>query len=628
MSTKLINNSQVKNVLKVKGAFGTLIAGAAMSLTGFNRINKIYSHISDFKGIAFADSLISHLNVQCCYNPQDLEYIPKTGPVIVVANHPFGAIDGLIMLSMIGRIRPDVKVLTNFLLSYIPNLEEEFFPVNPFTNKPGLRSSLAGLKLAMGHLENGGVLVLFPSGEVSSNNNKERVVKDIAWQKSIIKLIQNAEVPVLPIFFSGQNSALFHFLGKIHPLLRTVRLPHELSNKKNRNIIIKIGAPVTVAAIKEYESADALGEYLYNRTYALEGDIDYDQFPFQPTLRNIIKAKQEQIKSLGAAGMNLVTTGRATPAAEGQMAEIDPPLDKPTLEKEIAAIADCKLFDIGKYHCYLADYDRIPLLIQEIGVRREIAFRAIGEGTGNKSDRDNYDTYYKHLILWDSKECALIGAYRLGIGKDIISKYGIRGFYSNTLFRYRPGFKFQLERSLELGRSFVAVEYQKDPLALMLLIKGIFYTVIKHREIRYLIGPVSISSSYPLFYRSLMIHYLKTMHSAPQYRGFVTPRRAFKPDFCKVNPQALLQHKISSIEKFDRFMLKLSDGRYRMPTLLKKYLKINARIIDYNVDPNFNNCVDGLIMLTLNEVPHSEIDALSKEFSNKDELYRRFDIPL
>lgn len=625
MSTKLINNSQVKRVLKVKGVAGSLIASIAMSITGFNRINRIYSHISDFKGIAFADKLISHLNIQCCHDIKDLEYIPKTGPLIVVANHPFGAIDGLIMLSLIGKTRKDVKVLTNFLLSYIPNLEEEFFPVNPFTNKPGLRSSVTGLKMAMEHLHDGGVLVLFPSGEVSSNNNKEGVVKDIEWQSSVIKLIRNAEVPVLPVFFSGQNSALFHFLGKIHPLLRTARLPHELSNKKNKNIIMKIGAPVTVAAIKEYDTIKGLGEYLYNRTYALEGDIDYESFPFQPTLRNIVKAGQEQIRSIGAAGRSLVSAGLSSLYSDKR---IGTPVKSEILADEISSIEECRLFEIGRYQCYLAEYGRIPNLMKEIGIRREMAFRAVGEGSGKEVDTDNYDTYYRHLILWDKENSAVIGAYRLGIGSEIMEKYGFKGFYSNTLFRYKHNFKFQMARSIELGRSFVALEYQKDPLALMLLIKGIFYTVMRHKEARYLIGPVSISSSYPLFYRSLIIYYLRLMHSAPQYLSMVVPRRPFKPDYCKVDPQALLQHKISSIEKFDRFLLKLSDGKYRMPTLLKKYLKINARIVDYNVDPDFNYCVDGLIILTLNEVPRSEIESLSKEFSNKEELYRRFDIPM
>ncbi|MBR5855670.1 MAG: lysophospholipid acyltransferase family protein [Bacteroidales bacterium] len=615
MSTKLINNSQVKNALKIKGFAGSLIAGAAMRITGFNRINRIYSHISDYKGIDFANSLISHLNIQCCYNPADLEYIPKTGPFIVVSNHPFGAIDGIIMLSLIGKIRPDIKVLTNFLLSYIPNLEEEFFPVNPFTSNPGLKSSFAGLKMAMEHLQSGGVLGLFPSGEVSSNNNKERVVKDIEWQKSIIKLIQNAEVPVVPIFFSGQNSALFHFLGKIHPMLRTVRLPHELSNKKNKNIIIKIGSPVNVAAIKEYDSVKSLGDYLYNRTYALEGEINYDDYPPQLSLRNIIKASK-----------NIVSNGKNAILEDTSCQQIDQPVAKEILQQEITAIEDCRLFTVRKYYCYLADIERIPNLIKEIGIRREMAFRAVGEGTGKSIDLDNYDTYYKHLILWDSEENALVGAYRLGIGSEIIEKYGRKGFYSNSLFRYKPAFKFQLAKSLELGRSFVSLEYQKDPLALMLLIKGIFYTVIRYKDLRYLLGPVSISSSYPIFYRSLMVYYLKTAHSAPQYSSMITPRCPFKPNYYKVNPQSLLQHKTTSLEKFDRFLLKLSDGQYRMPTLLKKYLKINARIVDYNVDPDFNYCIDGLIMLTLNEVPHSEIDALSKEFSNKEEIYKRFDI--
>ena len=617
MSTKLINNSQVKSALKIKGFAGSLIAEVAMHITGFNRINRIYSHISDYKGIAFADSLISHLNIQCCYNPSDLEYIPKTGPFIVVSNHPFGAIDGIIMLSLIGKIRPDIKVLTNFLLSYIPNLEEEFFPVNPFTSKPGLKSSLAGLKMAMEHLQAGGVLGLFPSGEVSSNNNKERVVKDIEWQKSIIKLIQNAEVPVVPIFFSGQNSALFHFLGKIHPMLRTVRLPHELSNKKNKNIIIKIGSPVNVAAIKEYDTIKGLGDYLYNRTYALEGDINYDEFPAQPSLKNLIKA-----------GKNIVSNSRSASLENSPIMDIAQSVSKDILKKDIESIEDCRLFTVRKYQCFLTDIERIPNLIKEIGVRREIAFRAVGEGTGKSLDIDNYDTYYKHLILWDSEQHALIGAYRLGIGSEILAKYGRRGFYSNTLFKYKPAFKYQLERSLELGRSFVCLEYQKDPLALMLLIKGIFYTVIRYKDLRYLLGPVSISSSYPVFYRSLMVYYLKVAHAAPQYSSLVTPRHPFKPNYCKVDTKGLLQHKLTSLEKFDRFLLKLSDGKYRMPTLLKKYLKINARIIDYNVDPDFNYCIDGLIMLTLNEVPRSEIDSLSKEFSNKEEIYQRFEIPL
>lgn len=602
MSTKLVNNSQVKRALKVKGRMGTLIASVAMALTGFNRINRIYSHISEFYGLAFAHKLIEHLNIKCNVNSRELEYIPKEGPFIIVSNHPYGAIDGIIMLDTIGRIRPDIKILTNFLLSYIPNLEESFFPVNPFTDNPGLRSSITGLKMAKEHLEAGGALCLFPAGEVSSNANREKVVKDIEWQPSVIKLIQRAGVPVVPVFFSGRNSALFHFLGKIHPLLRTVRLPHELSNKKNKTISLRLGMPVPVSEIEEYSSVTDLGKYLWNRTYALEANMEDE------------KNVQDQ------ASDPAVSPKGAYTVPVGKLAE------KQVLEKEIEKIAPDFLFEMGSYACYLSDYNNIPNLMHEIGVKREIAFRAVGEGTDKEIDTDKYDAYYKHLILWDKENSSVVGAYRLGFGKEIIDKYGLKGLYSHSLFRYKEEFVYQLKRSIELGRSFVAAEYQKDPVALMLLIKGLFYTVIKYKEIKYLIGPVSISSWYPLFYRSLMIYYLQHRHSASEYAHMIAPKTPFVPDYNKVAPNALLHTKISSIEKFDRFMYRISNSKYRMPTLLKKYLKINARIIGYNVDPDFNYCVDGLIMLSLNEVPRSEIDSLSKEFEDRSALYRRFDI--
>ncbi len=604
MSTKLVNNSQVKSALKVKGCLGTALASVAMAVTGFNKLNRIYKHISDYQGIDFARELLKYLNVTCIVNDRELEYIPKEGPFIMVANHPYGAIDGLMLLNILGKIRPDIKILTNFMLSYIPNLEGSFFPVNPFTDRPGLKSSLKGLKLAKEHLQAGGALALFPAGEVSSKANKERVVKDIEWQESVIKLIQRSNVPVVPLFFSGQNSAIFHFLGKIHPRLRTVHLPHELSNKKNKTFHMCIGMPVPVSEIEEYSNPKDLGRYLYNRTYALEANIN----PL-------------------SAGKNSTTASKELSGnrPNDYSVKIADNIDKDILKKEIDANADQLLFETGNYACYLCDYGSIPSIMHEIGVKREIAFRAVGEGTNREIDTDKYDTYYKHLILWDKDKYAVVGAYRLGMGDEIINKYGVDGLYSNTLFRYKQEFTFQLKRTIELGRSFVAIEYQKDPLALMLLIKGLFYTVLKYRDIKYLLGPVSISSWYPPFYRSIMIYYLQRMHSIPQYANSIAPKTPYVPDYKKTDPEYLLGNKISSIEKFDRFMYRISNSTYRMPTLLKKYLKMNSRIIGYNVDPDFNYCVDGLIMLALNEIPRNEIDALSKEFEDKTALYNRFE---
>lgn len=595
MSTKLINKSEVKNAIKVKGFAGDILASALMRILGLEKVNEIYSHIKPYEGIEFADKLIEHMNVTVDYIPDELEYLPQGQPFIIVSNHPFGAIDGIIMLSILGKKRPDLKILTNFILSYIPNLSGNFFPVNPFTDRPGMKSSLKGLKMAKEHLLSGGALGLFPSGEVSSNANKERVVKDIDWQNSIIKLIKGAKVPVVPLYFDGGNSRLFHFMGKVNPYLRTARLPYELFNKEGKTISFRIGKPIMPAEFEEFIDMTKMGRHLWNRTYALEANC---------------------------AGSSADT------AKESALKQdpIAPHVDAAVLEKEIASIEKDKLFDVGAYSCYLSKEEDIPSLMHEIGVCREETFRAVGEGTNGCIDTDKYDSYYRHLVLWDREKSKLVGAYRFGMGEEIMEKYGIGGFYSNTLFRYKKSFAGHLSQAMELGRSFVVPECQKDPLALMLLIKGIMYTLIKNPQVRYLIGPVSISAWYPYFYRSLMVHYLERKQSLPHLRKHVSPKTPFEPDYHRVNVDELMEGRMDSLERFDRFMFKLSNGNYRLPTLLKKYIKLNARILAFNVDPDFNNCVDGLIMVDVLEIPKGEIDALSKEFEDKQQLYSRFGI--
>lgn len=596
--TKLVNNSQVKHALKINGVAGDIVARLAMQVTGLNKMNDIYSNISRYQGVEFAQKLIEYLKVECDFLPDELSNIPAEGSAILVSNHPFGAIDGIMMLAIVGNLRPDLKILTNFLLSYIPNLQEYFLPVNPFTDRPGLKSSLKGLKLAKENLADGGILGLFPAGEVSSSGNKEKIVKDIPWQPSIIKLIRNAGVPVIPVYFHGGNSKFFHFIGKVHPMLRTVRLPHELANKHDKTISVRFGKPISVSEIAEYTSDAELGAYMYNRTYALEAGIDS---------MNGNKSQNEEPK-----------TEYTQPVAD--------PLDRRLITEELYGMASHKLFDAAGYECYLCDSSEIPNMMQEIGRVREETFRAVGEGTNKSVDTDEYDTYYKQMFLWSKENQELVGAYRIGLGNEIFADKGIKGFYTDTLFRYKREMSYYLSHSIELGRSFVAVKYQKEALPLMLLIKGVMYTVLRYPNIRYLLGPVSISASYPLFYRSLMIYYLKNRQSLWELKHNVRPIHPFKEEFCRVNPSDLLYGKMDSLEKFDRFIFKLSGGKYRLPTLLKRYLKINAKIIDFNVDPDFNYCVDGLIMLNLSEVPRLEIELLSKEFTDKSEIYRRFDI--
>lgn len=590
MTTKLVTRAQIKKALKLKGIIGDCAASALMCVAGLNRINKLYAKISSFHGRDFTTALLKELNISFEINEKELEYIPQDGPFIVTSNHPFGAIDGIILLHIVGSVRPDLKFIANFFLSSIPNLSDYFLPVNPFSEHPGLSNSFSGLRAASERLQKGGALALFPAGEVSTHYGSAQI-KDKEWQSPMIKLIKNSNVPVLPFYFDGTNSNFFHWIGKVHPLLRTLRLPGELLNKKNKKIRVCIGRPITPTELGDHSDLKSLSALIRSRVYALEANI----------------IRESKVKE------------------RGELPPIALPRNRRAMQKEINLLPpDKHLFTTGPFCCYLVDAYSIPTVMHELGRRREEAFRAVGEGTGKPLDLDHYDEYYKHLILWDKQKSRLVGAYRLGFGGDIIKSKGIKGFYTQTLFNYEQPFHGILGSSLELGRSFVVLDYQKEALPLALLIKGLLYAVIQNKEIKYLLGPVSISSWYPKFYRSLMVYYLKKEHSAGELAKGAIPRNPFFPDYLRSNPDALLEGKMDSIEKFDRFLLRLSNNEYRLPTLVKKYLKINCKIVSYNVDPDFNYCVDGLVLLDLNDVPKGEIDLLTKGDKDKERVLERF----
>lgn len=593
VETNLINISDIKNAIGMKGVLGEIIGKSAMSLMRLHDLNKVYAQCQHLQGREFTEALLKNNNVKVDLITEQLENIPKEGPFIIVSNHPFGAFDGIILFNLVASIRPDFKILTNFILSHIKNLSEYFLPVNPFSDMKNLKSSFSGVRAAKEHVLNGGGLGLFPAGEVSTYHGNG-YTEDIEWTQSMAKLIQKSKVPVIPVYFDGQNSRVFHALGRVHPLLRTVQLPKEMLKRANSTVTIRIGKPISPSEIQEH-NINSLRKYLRNRSYALQAQIEH------PVEDENLRKKEEETPIAPSKGKDLL------------IAEID------KLTK-----GGNKLFDTANFSCFLADYDEIPALIHEIGIKREEAFRAVGEGTGMDVDLDKFDIYYKHLILWDNAAQAFAGAYRLGIGDEIVKKYGKRGFYSQTLFKYSQNFTDTLSNSIELGRSFVALEYKKDALPLMLLIRGLMYSILRYSECKYLFGPVSISSSYPMFYRSLMTHYIMEMHSRDFLKKNVKGRTPFKPDFLRVSPKDLIETKIKSIEIFDRFMLRLSDGQYRLPTLVKQYLKLGAKIACFNVDKDFNYCIDGLVFLTIADVPKDEILKLARGAEDPEKILNRF----
>ena len=588
---KVVTHKDIKQALGLKGFFGTCASGLAYAALGLGKIKRLFDGAADYQGREFADHLLQNMNITFDFDEQQLSNIPKEGGFVVVCNHPFGGIEGVMLLSLIAKVRPDFKIMANFVLSHIPNLKECFFAVNPFEKNPEWKSSVGGIKGAIEHIASGNGLGVFPAGEVSRYHGHD-YPEDLPWSTSIARIIKNAGVPVVPLFWEGCNSRWFYFVDKIHPMLGTARLTRELANKHDKCIPLQIGKPIMPAEIAEYENPKDLAAYLRNRTYALEG--------------NIPVVKQEK--------------------KEAVLEPIPEPSNVADLKAELAAIREKSyLYSASDYECYLADYKDIPCLMHEIARLREETFRAIGEGTGKSLDQDEFDEHFKHMILWDAVKEKIAGCYRLGIGSEIIPKFGIKGFYVSTLVHIDEAFSEKLSHTIELGRSFVTLDYQKEVLPLMLLLRGLADVVVRYPEINHFIGPVSISTWYPKFYQSLIVHYVSENHPIEDNMiSMVTPKTPFVPDYLKVDPEVLLRNNMGSIDKFDKFLLRISNGAYRMPTLFKKYLKLNAKFLCFNVDPDFNNSLDSLLFLTFTEFPEDEVMPLFRDSSDEEkEIVRK-----
>lgn len=589
---KVIHKSDLIKVIGKDNVFTRGLASVAMCALGVNKINKLYAPSAELSDQPFTEHMLDVYGITYDKNESEMNVIPKEGPFIIVSNHPFGAIEGIILYDAIARVRPDFKVMANFILSYIPNLKNVFIPVNPFTDKPEWGSSIGGIKEAMAHISKGCGLGIFPAGEVSRYNGN-KYPEDIDWSVTIAKLAKKAKVPVIPFYFDGTNSKTFYRLAKMHSMLGTAMLLRELYNKRNHHFTIKIGKPMLPSDLEVYDDYKKMAAYMRARSYALEANIHNEE----------------------------------TKKFHTKLEQLPPPRKSNMLLNELDKIRKKSyLFTIAQYECFFADHDDIPNIMYELGRRREEAFRAIGEGSGKKLDIDKYDTYYKHLILWDKDENRLVGGYRLGIGKDIVEQKGIDGFYISSLFKIKHSFKDTLSRTIELGRSFVTVDYQKEILPLMLLLKGLMMVAYRYKDVEYFIGPVSISNWYPKFYKSLMVRYISTQHSCEEMKGMAEPRTPFTTDFLKVDVDVLLEHNIASVEKFDRYMMKLSNGDYRLPTLFKKYLKMQSKFLCFNVDPDFHDALDGLLLLEFKNIPESELMMLMKDSNDeeKEMIKKRF----
>ncbi|MEM6262251.1 MAG: GNAT family N-acyltransferase [Bacteroidota bacterium] len=565
------------------------MAGAArplMKLTGVDRINEICEQLDSPDERAFVDGFFSALDIQIEFDTRELRNVPSSGAFISIANHPFGILDGMILLKLLLDRRPDYKLGGNLLLQQIDPLQNFLLkPSSPSANElsfehPDVTNQLRD------HLVQGNGLGIFPSGVVSSFRPSQGGVVDPMWDRYAIKFIRHSKVPVVPIFVQGGNSAVFQLMSMFHPSLQKLAMPKETLRKQNSSIKVRIGKPISVEDLSSVKTNSRLSRYLRARTYSLGSALKVKPF-----------FNNEQVT-----------------VSHNHIQDIAPAVDLAHIQKEIDHLRDSgsRYVQHQGFEGFIAEATQVPNLLQEIGRQREITFRAVGEGTNQASDLDEYDLYYYHLILWDNESKKVAGSYRLGKGDEIITKYGLRGFYTHSLFKIKRKFGNIMSKAVELGRSFIAQEYQRKRMPLFLLWRGINVFLERHPDMRYLVGPVSISNSYSRLSRSFIVAYIKQFYFDNKLSKLVKPRKKFRTKFAEREVASLMEGMTPDLHKADDVISSLEPSRFKMPVLIKKYIHQNARIIAFNVDPNFNDALDGFMILDLDNLPQATLDGLSR----------------
>jgi putative hemolysin len=536
----------------------------AASLFGWKEAECLYnSLLSGRKDEPLTKRLLRHLSVTYRLGESDLQQIPREGPVVIVANHPFGILEGAVLATVLARVRPDVRILANGILSTIPEIRDLLIPVETMT-KTTPHGNVQPMRESIRFLQSGGCLIVFPAGEVSHFQWHKRAVTDSTWNSGTVRIIETlsrtgVSVSTVPIYISGSNSVIFQTLGLLHPKVRTILLARELVNKRNRLVELRIGGAIPSKKLLEISTPEEQMDYLRWRTYLLANRPGY---------------KANILKPLHRASRSVRPIQAAVPMG--------------LLATEIESLGkDACLARAGGLTVHLAPGHLIPKTLEEIGRLREVAFRAAGEGTGKPADLDRFDDHYLHLFAWKSSNNEIVGAYRLA-GTD-----ATRDLYTATLFKYGDAFLKRIGPALELGRSFVRLEYQKGFAPLLALWKGIGAYIARHPHYKILFGAVSISNRYQAISRELMVTFLEREASLKNWMGLISQRAQFRTRRAEL-PKAGV-----GLEDLSDVVSDLEPSREGIPVLLRQYLKLGGKLLGFNVDPEFSDALDGLILVDL-----------------------------
>lgn len=554
-----------------------ILSAALEALLGLDRLGAIYDarpHTNT--ALEFLEYTLEALGVHIALsNEAALAAIPRDGPLLVVANHPLGGLEGVAIARVIAAIRPDLQVLTNQLLRRIPELREIFIGVDVLSANAA-SANVAGIKKVHKHLQNAGAVLIFPAGMVSAYVPDTGRIQDRPWNRLVGQLARRYACTCLPVHVGGSNSAYFYAAGRIHPRLRTALLPRQLANKQGYELPLTVGHPVSAQELSLLHSPEAITEYLRISTDAL--------------------APQSATKN---------------PTIREQLSALDLSAGGAQLRAAIAAISEFRLVEHEEFDVYCAPFDQLGVLMELIAIAREVTFRSVGEGTGLASDSDQFDPHYLHLFLWDKTQQRIAGAYRVGLVDEIVAKHGVRGLYSRSLYEYDEDFIRRLGPALEMGRSFIHPDYQRRPVSLNLLWRGIGSILVRNPAYHTLFGSVSISREYSDLARALIADSMLTNFHARDFAPLVRPITPHKFKNRVWTQQMLAE--LANIKILSKLIGRCDPGK-TLPVLLRHYLSLNGKIVCFNIHSGFNDSLEGLIIV---DVRNTDVKTLSRFLGNE-----------
>ena len=565
-------------------------------LLGLSVLAKCYESAPKKLGTQqFLSGVLDYLGVRvkAIDSQKVLPNLPKEGPLLIVANHPLGGLEGVAITQLLLELRADTKVLTNNLLTRIPELQSTFIGVDVLS-KNAARENVKGIRAASQHLKAGGALLIFPAGKVASVNVRSGKVEDHPWNRFAGNLLRRTGAACLPIYVDGYNSRFFYAMALIHSKLRTLLLPRELANKTGSELKLIIGEVIKPQEVKRFNDDRVVTDYLWMATAFLKR---------QAGLNNSVSSSISLSSDADSVAVSVTSE-------DAELNSVNAPCS--SSQAILNKLVDCQLIETDSYSVYCAPFNRLGSLAETIGIAREVTFSAAGEGTGNRVDTDRFDPHYLHLFIWDRKASRVVGGYRIGRVDEIVAQQGLDGLYSRTLFDFDKHYLNKIGKCLEMGRSFVHPDYQRLPQTLDLLWRGIGLYVAKNPEYHTLFGAVSISNEHSDLARALISECMLESFCAEQrFLEDVKPLVPLKVSG-KIWTDAMLAS-LNHVSMVNKLIGRCDPGK-ALPTLLRHYLSLNGKFVCFSINQVFNDSLDGLILVDLRKTPSKYLKRyLSKE---------------